>query len=237
MTDGKKYSPPSKTVGDAAHAIARAGLSAVPYVGGPAAELFSALINPPLEKRRIVWMEEVGEALQMLEEQFEVSLEALQNNPDFIDTVMHASQIAVRNSQTEKRQALKNAILNTALPNPPEEAIRQICLDLIETFTDWHIRILKIFHNPLAWFEANNRPWPNMSIGGLSSILEAACPELKGRRDFYDQIWKDLYTRGLVNTDHMHTTMSGTGLTQQRTSGIGGALLSLIESPFEENNG
>ena len=43
-----KGTPPEPTAGDTAHLITKAGLSAIPILGGPAAELFSALVVPPL---------------------------------------------------------------------------------------------------------------------------------------------------------------------------------------------
>ena len=56
-----------KTPTDAAHAIAKAVLSAIPLIGGPAVELFQSVIQPPLEKRRELWMVSVGEKLYELE--------------------------------------------------------------------------------------------------------------------------------------------------------------------------
>jgi hypothetical protein len=48
MAEDNKYKPPEGIAADAAHTVARAGLSAVPYVGGAASELFSAVVTPPL---------------------------------------------------------------------------------------------------------------------------------------------------------------------------------------------
>jgi hypothetical protein len=58
MSDLQKV--PRATGADAVHTLAKAGLSAIPMVGGPAAELFQFLVQPPLEKRRIKWMEQVA---------------------------------------------------------------------------------------------------------------------------------------------------------------------------------
>lgn len=53
-----KYKPPRKNLGDTGHVVAKAVISAIPVLGGPASELFQALAVPPLEKRRQAWMEE-----------------------------------------------------------------------------------------------------------------------------------------------------------------------------------
>ncbi len=219
MTEDK-FQPPKKTKGDAAYAIAKAGLSAVPVIGGPAAELFQNVIQPPLEKRRVEWMQEVGEKLRELEENG-LNIEELQENEEFVSAVMHASQIALRTHQNEKLQALRNAILNVAKGQALEEALQNVFLNLIDSFTELHLRILKLFQNP--------EPLPNLSMGSLSNVLEHNIPELRGRRELYDQIWKDLYSRGLVNTDGLHVTMTGQGLKQKRTTEIGDAFLQFIE--------
>jgi hypothetical protein len=66
---GRKLPVPTSTAGDKLHAVVMAGLSAIPIVGGPATELFQAVIQPPLEKRRHEWMAKVGEDLQRLEKE------------------------------------------------------------------------------------------------------------------------------------------------------------------------
>jgi len=221
MTDNKLQAP-KRTKGDAAHAIAKAGLAAVPVIGGLAAELFQNVIQPPLEKRRTEWMVQVGEKLQELEKNG-LKIEELQENEEFISAVMHASQIALRTHQNEKLDALRNAVLNVAKGQAPEEAFQNIFLNLVDSFTELHLRILKVFQNP--------EPPQNMSMGGLSNVIERNIPELRGRRELYDQLWKDLYSRGLVNTDGLHVTMTGHGLGQKRTTGLGDAFLKFIEEP------
>jgi hypothetical protein len=215
-----KLQVPKRSKGDVVHAVAKAGLSAIPVVGGPAAELFQNVIQPPLEKRRGEWMAQVGEKLRELEAAG-LKLEDLQKNEEFVSAVMHASQIALRTHQEAKLAALHNAIVNVAKGQAPEEAVQHVFLNLVDSFTELHLRILKVFQAPTT-------P-PNMSTGGLSNVLEHNIPELRGKRELYDQLWKDLYSRGLVNTRGLHATMSGHGLGQKRTTGIGDAFLKFIE--------
>ena len=221
MTDDR-FKVPKQSKGDVAHTLAKAGLSAIPVIGGPAVELFQYLVQPPLEKRRGEWMAQVGEKLRELEAKG-LKLEDLQKNEAFVSAVMHASQIALRTHKAEKRDALRNAILNVAKGQAPDEALQNVFLNLVDSFTEIHLRILKVFQAPA--------PPPNMSMGGLSSVLEHNIPELRGNRELYDQLWKDLYSRGLVNTDGLHVTMTGNGLGQKRTTGIGDTFLKFIEEP------
>lgn len=215
---------PEAGKGDVGHAVVRAGLGGIPFLGTAAVELFQGVVQPPLERRRVAWMHSVGEKLEELERRG-LDISALQQNEAFISTVMHVSQLALKTHQEEKLAALRNVIANAATGRSPEEAIEYMFLGFIDTLSDLHIRILNLFQAP--------EPPPNMSMGGLSSVLERAMPELRGRREFYDQIWRDLSTRGLVNTEGLHTTMSGGGLAQKRTTGLGDAFLRFISNPVE----
>ena len=222
--------PPSKTVGDIAHAITKAGLSVIPIVGAPAAELFAAIVQPPLERRRDEWMRTVGETLSKLQTKG-IDLEGLKDNEQFIDTVLQATQVALRNHQETKRAALRSAIANSATGRAPDDMLRQMFLRYIDEFSEEHLMILELFADPPGWFNRHDRQFPNINMRGLSHILEDAFPSLQNARSLYDQIWKDLYQRGLVNTEGLHTTMSGNGLQAKRVSELGSQFLAFIRMP------
>lgn len=215
----EEASLPSRSAGDIAHAITKAGLSVVPLVGGPAVELFQFLVQPPLEKRREGWMKEVGERLLELESKG-LDLAALQEQPEFISAVMHACQAALRTHKREKLDALRNAVVNVARGQAPDETVQHLLLTFVDELSEMHLRILKVFSAPVM-------P-PGLSMGGLDSVLEHNIPDLRGRRTLYDQLWRDLYSRGLISTENIHVTMSGNGLTQRRTTELGEDLLGLI---------
>lgn len=233
MAERNKYTPPEGTAADAAHTVTRAGLGTIPVVGGAASELFSAVVTSSLDRRRQEWMEQVGEGLRALEQKRGINIEDLGDNESFIDTVMLASQAAIRNSQHEKRRALLNAVLNAALPDAPDQARQHMFVDLVDVFTEWHLRILALFHDPPGWFERHGAP-ANLGMGGLSRVLIEAFPELRDQRPLYDQIWRDLYTRGLVNTEILHVTMSGQGLAQRRTTDLGAEFLAFLMDPISD---
>ena len=166
------YEPPQQSAGDVVHVIVKAGIASIPHVGGAGAEIFAAIVQPPLERRRNQWMQEVGEALRRLEQDRGIDLAALQDNDVFLDTVMTASQIALRTSQQEKKAALRNAILNATLPQSLDESRQQFYIHLIDTFTVWHLRLLKLFQDPVTWFREHGKPWPSVYMGGLSQVLD-----------------------------------------------------------------
>ena len=217
-------------VKDIAYSIVKAGLGAVPFAGSAATELFTHIVMPPIEKRRIAWMHDIGERLAKLESQGDIDLSELQENPEFIDTVIQTTQLSLRTSEVEKIEYFKNALLNTALGDTPDQSESQMFLNLIDSYTIWHIRILKLVDNPSLWFENNNLEAPtNIMGGGLKIVLEIAFPELKGRNDFYDLVWEDLSRAGLHKSSSLGGMMTSSGLMQNRTTELGKRFLQYIE--------
>jgi len=226
-------SHPSETIGDHVHAVVRAGLGAIPVAGSAAVELFSALIKPPLEKRRDEWMTLIGEKLLKLEEKGNIVINELQNNDAFIDLLMDASQTVMRNSQLQKRLALQNAVINAALKVDPDESIQHIFIRWIDELTVWHLNLLLLFRDPSAWAAGHNHSLSNYRLGSLATVIVDAFPELRDKRDFYDMIWNDLHQRGLVNTESLHTTMTGDGMFAKRTSDTCDRFLKFISEPAQ----
>lgn len=167
-------------------------------------------------------MKEVGEILQSLERDG-YNLVDLQSNEQFITAVLHATTAALRTHKTEKLIALRNAILNIAKGQGPEETIQHLLFSFVDEFSEMHLRILGFAHAP--------KLRAGISVGGLSHVLEENIPALQGKRALYDQLWKDLYLRGLINTESLHVMMSGTGLGQSRTTELGRMLLSFTAGP------
>ena len=213
---------PKATAGDTAHALTKAGLSMIPVAGGPAVELFQHLVQPPLERRRNHWMEQVGEKLQFLEKNG-LNLNDLRNNDQFITAVMQASTAALRTHKADKLAALRNAVINIAIGQVPDETVQHILISLIDEFSEMHLRVLKFADAP--------KPRAGISAGGLGHVLEDNIPALRERRALYDQLWKDLYLRSLINTESLHVMMTGNGLGQCRTTEMGTALIKFISEP------
>jgi hypothetical protein len=176
-------------------------------------------------------MRELAEGVKTLQEQGRVTAAALKSSEQFITASLQATQIALRSGPGVKRQALRNAVLNSALPNPPEESEQQYFLRLIDELTPWHLRILGLFADPEGWYKKAGR---SLGFGGgsLSALLEDVYPELRGKRDMYDQFWSDLRARGLVTTDQLHTMMTGGGLFHRRATTLAERFIGFISSPF-----
>lgn len=137
----------------------------------------------------------------------------------------------MRNHQKIKREALKNAVLNSALRSEPDESLQQMFITFVDEQTEWHIILLKFFESPETSLKAYGVTISEISMGGLNTVLEKVFPELKEKKSFYNLVWKDLHIRGLVNTENLQTSMSPSGLVAKRTTEIGDRFLKFISSP------
>lgn len=231
----KDLTPPKETKGDQVHTAARALLGAVPHAGGALAEFFDKLVVPPLEARRDEWRAQMAEELERLIEEVEgLTSQTLQDDDAFISAVAHASQIALRSHQAEKRDALRNAVLNVAAGMAPDEDTQLMFLYMIDVLTPSHLRILKLFESPEVYANARGVGLSHMGMGGHGQLVETVFPKLKGRREFYDVLIRDLHTRGLTSVERTGVTMTGHGLLAKRTTQLGDDFLRFIASPFDK---
>jgi hypothetical protein len=175
-------------------------------------------------------MNEIADAVRELKERTGATNEDLSANDTFIDAALHATQIALRTSQAEKRAALRNAVLNSALPSAPEEAVQHFFFQLVDELNVWQLRLLALFEDPGTWLREHRRTL-NVSMGALAHVIQSAYPELAAHREEYDQFWLGLHQRGLVTVDQLHTTMTSNGLLHSRLTGLGQRFLRFIEAP------
>jgi hypothetical protein len=174
--------PPKRLKGDWKHALVRAGIAAVPWVGSPAVEMLSQVLIPPIEERRDEWLKGLAEAILRLEEKVEAfKVESLRDSPVFVTAFLQASQVAVRSHQREKLDALRNAVLNVALGNTPDEDLQLMFISWIEVFTPAHLQVLRLFESP--------------------SSFQADRTSFAQQRALSDQVVHDLDIRGLIQ-DH-----------------------------------
>ena len=207
-SNGDELRPPRAGFTDAAHALMKGAISAVPVIGGPAAELFGLLIITPLEARRITWMNTIAERLKSLEKTIEgFSFQGLQDNPLFVTAVMHATTIALRNHQKEKLEALQNAVVNTAVGIDIEENLQLFFLEMVDELTPLQLRILTYFNDPKKWFKMQGQELSTVQAHSSPSgkpvpyyALYEAIPEFNDLdgRSVTDFIVDDLHNKGLL---------------------------------------
>ncbi len=112
----KKFETPQKSKGDNFHLLIKAAIASIPTVGGAATEFFASIIAPPIEKRKVEWMESVTDKINGLETGFKgFKKQELNTNNLFIDTVISTTKTMMATSSEVKKEKLLNALQNVAL--------------------------------------------------------------------------------------------------------------------------
>ena len=160
--------------------VGRAGikglLAMVPLLGGPGSELLG-LLSSPVAQRRDDWFADLERRLHDLEGRVDgFRFDDLGKSKEFVSATLQATQAAIRTHQSEKLEALRNAVMNVALSKGPSEDLQLMFLNLVDTFTPIHLQIL-------AGIQCGNR---------------ATLEHLRNRRDETDQAICDLRDRGLI---------------------------------------
>ncbi|MGV8057786.1 MAG: hypothetical protein AB2L12_07175 [Smithellaceae bacterium] len=187
----KKIEIPHKNGSDVIHSIVKAGISSVPIFGGAASEIFNALITPPIEKRRNEWMEEISHIIYKLENNYNVETSSLRDNPEFIDIVIKATQVALKTSNKEKKIMLRNMLLNSAIKTEKESAYQEIFITLLDEMTSAHISFLKMIDSAREWHITSGNGFINYGTGS----------PLEKDRLLYEIVWKDFVNLGLIESD------------------------------------
>lgn len=207
---------------DHIYAAAKTGLSFIPVVGGAISEVFNLIITEPLSKRRDEWLIKLYDELKQLEEKIEsFDIENLKDNDLFISIALKASQMVLKNHQEEKKEALCNAVINTATNITIEENEQIIFLNYIDELTVWHIRLLQYLNDPNGKFDDKALSKEKYYMGGPITPLLDYFPELDDREDFIKIIVKDLFNKNLITIDGLNTMMTKDGMFASRTSPFG----------------
>lgn len=234
MQESAEQSPPLQSSReDIAHTATKAVIAAIPFVGGSAAEIFAAIVTPPINRRRDEWINRISQDLEVLGAQIDrFNIESLRDDETFITTLLQATQTAARNHRKEKLEALRNAVLNTAIGRAPEEDLQILFLSFLDVFTEWHIRILMFLREPNKDFPERQR---KSQIKTIKPMLRDAFPELEGKLYFMNQIVVDLQLRGLLSSDatkapNRHKQRS---IWKDWTTALGKDFLGFIMAPSE----
>ena len=214
--------------------LVKAGVSAVPLVGGSAAELLDLVVRPRIKERRTEWLNSISEGLQDLEDRLDsFQVADLADHPAFTSAILQAGAVALRNHDEEKLAGLRNAVLNVAVSSTAGEDEHELFISLIDAYTPWHLRILAFLADKEAIADKRGKlPFPSWYAGGVSAVLKHVYPELAARRPFYDLIVRDLHRAGLVTIETLHTTGAVDGyMLAKQSSEMGDRFLAFITEP------
>jgi hypothetical protein len=173
-------------------------LSGIPGLNIIAGELYSIVIIPSLDKRRIDWLNDIAKRLVELEKKvnnFKVS--DLAKNELFLTVITQATQTAIRSHQEEKLEVLKNVVINSAKPLFADDSLYLMYIQWIDIFTPWHIRILNFLNSPTT-ITKNGRIDIRLAATYIVDKIDIQFPSNETNIDIITQVLMDLHTRGLI---------------------------------------
>lgn len=222
--------PTEKSTGDLATTSAMAAVNLIPCVGGAVAELLDFVVTPSLQQRRDKFFELLNDRVKVLESDNESLVDKLNGNEQFVDVVVEASRIAIGTSNETKRNALASAVINTAKGETPDEAVITTYLRLIRDWTEWHIKLMSFFYNPIDWFDKNRRQPNEYSAASKMRVLKDAFPELDNKEDMVLVWWQDIYHQGFTRVQSLSGTATGRSLYDPCLTSRGNEFLRFIAS-------
>lgn len=202
---------------------AKTALSLIPVGGELISGVWDAIKSNTAQKRLDEWKTLVEERLSKIE----ITLEDVGNNENFTSAMFQATELAIKTAENKKREYLANAVLN-ALTCPMEESLVMIFLNMIEKYTLWHLKILDFFQNPKKFKGVNVKKY---CMGSPIQVLYDVYPDLKQYDSLVNQIVKELYSDGLMNTSSLSTMMTADGMVSSRTTKLGNQFIKFITEP------
>ena len=206
--------------------------------------LVGTAISAPIEKRVFVWRSSVVEAILELQRTrpADIKVEELAQNEEFGTTVLRATNVVMSTHRKEKHDMLRNAVLNSALPDAPVDDERTVFLNLIEEFSVTHIFILlslEQFRAPRGLsLSLSNPQWRNESqLKELYELLSKHLQEPRPQYQFFVSILSDVYNKGLIDnyhSDESHPSSPSKRSLSPELTDFGRRFLDFNESPLDD---
>jgi hypothetical protein len=192
------------------------------------------LIGTSAHRRLEDWLEILAVRISHLEDR----LEELFENESFVTTVYTATQIAMRTHQEEKRQALCNAVLNSASESAPDDTLQAIYLNFIDQLTPLHFSLLSLIQNPKEWIDRQGKAW-NPSWATKSNIEDLLLKTFSNyieNKNFYLVLLNDLRSKGLIQMRTSSFLDTQTNISDLAMTPLGTGFIKFISEPIPCEN-
>lgn len=235
MSQSEQLKYPQPDGRDHLHKFLTTLVSPLPY----AVDLITLIIKSPIEKRQQEFVQLLADKIiELLKKHEELTPENLSQNDSFVTTIIQACRMADTIHQEEKRQALCNAVLNSALPEAPDDTKQRMFVSWLAEFTTWHIKILKLFENlkfGLVTMNLANADWDLVITerGKFLEIIDTEYPEMAEEVDLHFQIVKSLYDKHLIANKFPRRGMMTRNEPSPKVTSLGKEFLKFITPPDE----
>ena len=225
-----KSIPDSATANKLEHLIniVKAGLSTAPFCGG-IASLMSDYIPSSKQKRLEEFVAQIAKDLERLQDKVD---ESKILTDEFAFVFEECLRGAAENYQKDKLEAFRGILVNSAIRSDLEEEEKEYFLNLVNTLSVLHMRILRFMALPHDYLEETGIS-PDRVRGGFSQIFSVVMPGVD--TEAVKSAFGDLHQYGMTNTDKsMFKTMTydqGLNLVGNRVTKFGGRFISFCSVP------
>jgi hypothetical protein len=182
---------PDTALGDDISAGFQALASAVPLLGGPLGIAIDRQRQRYVSEKQTAFQRAVVSDLKRLGK----TVDDLSRS--FYGTMTYAAWLATLTNEQERVEAYKNAVVNTALPNAPDEEMRELFLTIAASLTARHLRLLNcLFHPGDYGIDVVNSADFHV-IGGAVKVIQKHVPGFE-RLDILERCITDLINQRLV---------------------------------------
>ena len=206
------------TSNDIVEISAKTLLSAIPIGGELITNVWDSIKSNCAQKRLEDWQKNIEERLNHIDK----TLEEIGNNENFTTAIFHATEMAIKTAENEKRAYLANAVVNS-ISCDLEESIMMMFFDMIGKYTIMHINILIYFRDPKKFISNSN-----VMMGSPKNFLYQVYPTFRENDKLVDKIIRELYADGLMNTEDLNSTMSVNGMLSSRITELGNNFIAFI---------
>ena len=237
---GLRPAPRKAGPADAAQGVpAKAPKAADAPAAGPVAglelgESFRQAVQAALTGRLEEWYRVVAETVEELGSRFDLAPETLAGAPRFLDAVQRATDAAMRDSRTEKREMLRNAVLNAAMPGAPDEDLQQVFFRFADELGPTHVSMLRLIRDPQ---ESPAEPDASLYRMRLIDVLVKRLGSKAGDPATFHLFLEDLKARGLLESAVRAGSLDSVLLGNVSLTSMGRRFLDFLSRPPEAERG
>lgn len=175
--------------------VVKAGLSAIPVIGGPLSSLIGDYIPKKKEERLLNFVKELTIKL----EEYAQSINAeYVKTEEFAYLFEECMKGVLSNYQEQKLLCFKGIIVNSLRHDLKKEQ-KEYYLHLVNSLTDLHLRILAISNDPDSYFDIYQLDKNLIQGAAIGEVFKAALPGID--LEMIKSAYGDIYQMGLFNTD------------------------------------
>jgi len=218
----------SKQPGEHLLDIIKAGLASVPFCGA-ISSLMSDYIPSARQERLENFAQQIAEDLAELQNRVD---ENILLTDEFAFIFEKCFRGVADHYQAEKIEAFRGILLNSAIDADLNNEEKEYFLNLVNTLSVLHIRILRFMNEPISYLDSHGVN-PEKVSGGFSEIFSTAIPGID--IEVIKSAFGELHQYGFISTDksifNTMTSSQGLALLGNRVTEMGKRFIDFCTKP------